>query len=207
MDDLRTAGPGPALERLAWGVPLEVRASLPPAVLGYVEALEAMVAGLQAQVVELQARLGQNSTNSSRPPSSDPPWKRAKPPAAPGTRRAGGQPGHPGVHRALRPEGEVDEVVSVLPEHCTACGAALPAEAGPTDPADIRHQVTELPPLAVEVTEYRLVRLRRTAVPALRAGDASGAAARGRTRVLRAVRLRRTSGRGAAERAVPREPP
>ena len=28
---------------------------------------------LQAQVRELEARLGQNSSNSSRPPSSDPP--------------------------------------------------------------------------------------------------------------------------------------
>jgi transposase len=36
-------------------------------------ALRAQNAALQARVRELEARLGQNSANSSRPPSSNPP--------------------------------------------------------------------------------------------------------------------------------------
>ena len=47
-------------------------------------ALRAQNAGLQARIRELEARLGQRSTNSSRPPSSDPPQvavKRRAPPS------------------------------------------------------------------------------------------------------------------------------
>src|SRR6266508_3785881 len=61
--------------------------------------LTAQVVTLTAQVAELTARLRQDSTNSSRPPSSDPPGARtgaAGPPR--GKRRPGGQPGHVGSH-------------------------------------------------------------------------------------------------------------
>ena len=70
-------------------LPDEVRGTLPPAAVAYIAALEGAVATLTARVAELEARLGQNSTNSSRPPSSDPPRTRPLPPAA-GKRRPGG---------------------------------------------------------------------------------------------------------------------
>src|SRR6266536_1481989 len=120
-----------------------------------VAALEAQVAALQAQVADLRARLGQDSSNSSRPPSSDPPGT-PRPEAAPGTRRPGGQPGHAGHHRALLPPERVDQVITLRPEWCADCGAPLAAEAGPDDPAEERHQVVELPALAVVAAEYRL---------------------------------------------------
>ena len=43
----------------------------------------ARTAELEAKVAELTARLSQNSTNSSKPPTSDPPWalRQAKPPS------------------------------------------------------------------------------------------------------------------------------
>jgi transposase len=117
--------------------------------------LRAQVATLTAQVAALTARLGQTSANSSRPPSSDPPGKRAPPPQ-PSGRRPGGQPGHPGHFRALLDVSAVDEVIGCRPALCAGCGAALPAAAGATDPPEERRQVWELPPMAVVVTEYRL---------------------------------------------------
>ena len=127
-------------------LPEEVRATLPPAVVAYVAALEAAVAALQAEtaalraeVETLKARLGQNSTNSGRPPSSDPP--RARPAAPPwrGTRRPGGQPGHPGAFRSLRPPEQVDRVVPVVPDTCRRCAQPVPPRAGADDPPDVRH--------------------------------------------------------------------
>jgi transposase len=113
------------------------------------------IALLRAQVAELTARLGQSSTNSSRPPSSDPP-RMSRPPTKPSGRRPGGQPGHPGRFRALLDTAQVDEVIDCRPAACAGCGAALSEAAGPTDPPDERRQVWELPPVAVVVTEYRL---------------------------------------------------
>lgn len=106
---------------------------------------------LQGKVLELEERLGQHSQNSSRPPSTDP----VKPPQRKGKssgRKAGGQPGHPGAGRCLKPVEEVDRVIPVKPEHCSCCGAEL--SGSDTNPA--RHQVTELPPVHATVTEYQL---------------------------------------------------
>ena len=132
----------------ATGLPEELRATLAPVVLAYIAALEGRVA-------ELEARLNQNSRNSSRPPSSDPPWDRPKPKGPPGERRPGGQPGHPGEHRPLLPPEQVDRLVRLVPEACERCGQPLPAAAGPHDPLDERRQVTELPALTAVVTEYQ----------------------------------------------------
>lgn len=144
-------------------VPDEIRATLPPVVVAYLAALEAAVATLQAEnaalraeVEAVKARLGQNSTNSGRPPSSDPPRARPVSPPSRGTRRPGGQPGHPGAFRALRPLEQVDRVVTVVPDTCRRCAHPLPAPAGADDPLDVRHQVQELPAVRVQVTEYRL---------------------------------------------------
>jgi transposase len=136
----------------------ELRAQV-KALLERESALAAQVRALSAEVTGLRARLGQNSTNSSRPPSSDPPGAHAgeaPPPPVSGKRRPGGQPGHKGVYRALLPPERVNRVLTVLPDRCAGCGAALPSEARPGDPEDERRQVVELPPMAAEVTEYRL---------------------------------------------------
>ena len=57
-------------------------------------ALRAQNAALRERVRELEARLGQNSSNSSRPPSSDPPHVPPKRRARRSGRKCGGQPGH-----------------------------------------------------------------------------------------------------------------
>jgi transposase len=122
--------------------------------------LAAQVRELLTRVEQLEARLNQNSVNSSRPPSSDEPrpeGTRPKPPREkPAGRRRGGQPGHRGAHRDLKPLEAVAEVVEEVPTHCAHCRTPLPAGGSEADPPPRRHQVTELPPLVCVTTEYRL---------------------------------------------------
>src|SRR4051794_36579256 len=73
-------------------------------------ALRAEKAVQQLRIRALEVQLGQNSSNSSRPPSSDPPHVPPKQRAAPSGRKPGGQPGHRAAFRALRPVEQVDEV-------------------------------------------------------------------------------------------------
>jgi hypothetical protein len=68
-----------------------------------IQALRAEVQALQQQVRDLQERLNQNSTNSSRPPSTDPPAVKRRPPRPPSGRPSGGQPGHARQQRPLLP--------------------------------------------------------------------------------------------------------
>jgi transposase len=120
-------------------------------------ALRVENAALHERIRELEARLGQTSANSSRPPSSDPPRAPARPKAPPSGRKRGGQPGHRGVHRALLPAEQVDEVVVVVPKACRHCQQPFPESPGHWRGRVWRHQVVELLPLAVRVTEYQMV--------------------------------------------------
>jgi len=115
------------------------------------QALQAQVEALQAEVAQLRERLGQTSRNSSRPPSSDPPDAPPRPKRTPSRRKRGGQKGHRGHGRRLKPPEQVERIVEVKPECCAQCGALLLGE----DPQPARHQVTELPPVKPEVIEYR----------------------------------------------------
>jgi transposase len=145
--------------------PEELLAQVPPVVRAYLEALEVLVAAQETRLAALEARLRQDSSTSSRPPSSDPPKTQAqrRAPALPPTggeagerRRQGGQPGHPGHHRALLSEERVDRVVDVQPAACRGCGTVLSVDVDARDPAAERVQVMDLPPVRAEVTEYRL---------------------------------------------------
>lgn len=122
--------------------------------------LRAENARLTARVQELEARLGQNSSNSSRPPSADPPHGRTSRREPPAGRRPGGQPSHPAHERPLRPSDQVDRVVEQWPETCAHCQGSLSADPALMVGEPARHQVTELPPIRAEVTEYRLHRVR-----------------------------------------------
>lgn len=136
--------------------PPELWEQTPVAVQAYIRTLEARVAELEATVQRLLERLQQDSQNSSRPPSSDPPQalgKRAR--RGPSGRKRGGQPGHPGQSRALPPLEEVDIVVPVKPAQCARCQHSLQGD----DPQPHRHQVTEVPPVTPVVTEYQMHQL------------------------------------------------
>lgn len=114
-------------------------------------ALKAQVAQLLARVAELEARLGMNSRNSSKPPSSDPPNVAARPKRPPSGRKRGGQPGHKGTTRSLLPPDRVSKIIDLKSENCDRCGRALAGH----DPKPGRRQVTDVPPVEPEVTEYR----------------------------------------------------
>jgi transposase len=119
-------------------------------------ALRALVAELRAQVEELKRQLGQNSSNSNRPPSSDNPAQREARPGKPPTGRTrGGQPGHKGWKRSLLPPEQVNRTQDHYPDRCRrrGCGRRLPHE--PVG-EPIRHQVIDVPAIAPHVTEHRL---------------------------------------------------
>jgi transposase len=120
-----------------------------------IDGLEKRLAEAERQIQELRARLDQNSTNSSRPPSTDPIGVKRKPPEPPSKRRRGGQKGHPRRMRALVPPERVASVTECKPAECRRCGHPLSGE----DAEPRRHQVAELPPIEPEVHEYRLHRL------------------------------------------------
>jgi transposase len=79
--------------------------STPPVVRTIVLELLKTNKHLESQLLDLKAQVNQNSQNSSRPPSSDPPNTPPKPPRTPRgkPRSRGGQPGHEGQTRDLVP--------------------------------------------------------------------------------------------------------
>jgi len=123
--------------------------------------LEELVAELRlkikeqaAEIKDLKRRLGEDSSNSHKPPSTDPPCKppRKKPSRRGGERKPGGQPGHVGKTRALLPPDKVDEIQDHKPSACGGCGRKLRGR----DASPLRHQVTEVPPIKPVVVEHRL---------------------------------------------------
>lgn len=117
---------------------------------------EQQVAELAARIRDLEARLGQNASNSSIPPSANPP--QAPPPVRkqPTGRKPGGQPGHTAhLRMRLPPERLTAPVVHYRPAVCETCQHDLPTAPGPQDPEPRWHQVAELPEIPVQVTEYQ----------------------------------------------------
>jgi transposase len=110
------------------------------------------------QLADLKRQLAlrqQNSTTTSKPPSSDglagKPRLRGR--RTKSRRRRGGQPGHPGHWRPLVPVDRVNQIVHVQPTRCGRCAQGL--HAADAIGAPRRHQVTELPALAAHITEYQ----------------------------------------------------
>lgn len=109
------------------------------------------IAELTAQVEELARWLGQNSGNSSLPPSSDRFAKPKRQRRKASGRKPGKQPGAPGAGLAL--VADPDEVIEHEPGACGGCGAGLDgAEAA----GMIVRQVRDVPLVGVRVVEHRL---------------------------------------------------
>lgn len=135
----------------------------PEAAIDLILQLLATVERLTARVQELErqvALLTRDSSNSSKPPSSDgPPAKpRPKPPVKSRKRKRGGQPGHKGKRRDLIPADQVDELIRITPQTCKHCGRNLrPGTEGRCLlDKHWRFQTIDIPVPKPEVTEYRL---------------------------------------------------
>lgn len=103
----------------------------------------------------MEEKLGTNSSNSSKPPSSDPPWAEPKQNGCRGgksKRGRGGQPGHEGSTRELLPPEQVDEFVPCKPPGKCDCGGRVCCD----DEDPQRLQNMELPEVKALVTEYQL---------------------------------------------------
>ena len=108
---------------------------------------------LTAKVSELEARLNQNSTNSSKPPSSDV-FPRAQSPRKSNGKKAGGQKGHKG--KGFKITQPSDIVVSHNPVPCAHCAHADACTA-PKEIGDRRYEVDiEIKPI---ITEHQKVRV------------------------------------------------
>jgi transposase len=134
---------------------IAVQAALIAELRAQVSELAAAKATLQARVAELERQLGRDSSNSSKPPSSD---GLGKPTTPARERRAGGrkpgkQPGAPGAHLARIDD--PDEVVVHAPERCDGCGADLTL--APVIGVQAR-QVFDLPEIRLRSTEHRAER-------------------------------------------------
>ena len=117
----------------------------------------AQIAALTEQVAKLTELLNQNSSNSHKPPSSDPPGtsgstnknreKRKRK-----QRKRGGQPGHKGRHRELLPPDKVNAVEDLFPDVCLDCAFELPRT---PDIAACRYQQIDLRDYQPHLTEWR----------------------------------------------------
>ncbi|MFY9935155.1 MAG: IS66 family transposase [Streptosporangiaceae bacterium] len=108
---------------------------------------------LATRVEALERRAGKDSSTSSRPPSSDSPFRKKPQDRSlreKGTRAPGKQPGEPGT--TMRLVDDPDHRFWYPPAECRECGTGL---AGAPVFAQRRHQVTDiLPAPAPEVTEH-----------------------------------------------------
>jgi transposase len=125
----------------------------PPAVQASLLSLQQRLDHLQQQIDELQGRLDKTSTTSSKPPSSDSPFKkptRSKRRKSSGKR--GARQGHPGCGPTLL---EPTDVQHLYPVPCSCGHGELGA---PT--LYHTHQMIELPPIDMQITHFRLYQAR-----------------------------------------------
>lgn len=138
------------------------------------ESARELVLGLLDRLAELQERVGRleeqarrTSRNSSSAPSQDPPKTRAERRAEARKkakawakengkkRKQGAQPGHKGSGRKLLAEDQVNEFRDHYPDACGGCGRGFGADEKTPSGRFGRHQVADLPPVAIIYTEHR----------------------------------------------------
>jgi transposase len=118
-----------------------------------IAALRADNEALKARIAELERQLGLNSSNSSKPPSSDGLKKpsRVKSLRERSGKKPGGQQGHKG--ETLRQVTDPDKVVDHYPPICVTCGVGLDPD---TSVGHTARQVFDLPEPQLVVTEHRV---------------------------------------------------
>lgn len=113
--------------------------------------LKARLEKSESRVAELEGQAAKNSSNSSKPPSTDgfhkpaPKSRRKK-----SGKRSGGQPGHPG--KTLEPTDHPDVTVVHEPTECP-CGYTGPFDTPVVETE--KRQVVDIPPQKLTPTEYQ----------------------------------------------------
>lgn len=107
---------------------------------------------LKVKIDEFEKRLGLNSNNSSKPPSSDGLSKKPRTQSLrnKGKNPSGGQPGHKGY--SLNQVAQPNEVVNHKVDACLECNKNLE---GLEAVGVIKRQVFDIPPMVVRVTEHQ----------------------------------------------------
>ncbi len=130
---------------------------------GQVAELTAKIEMLTRKITELEKKLGQNSSNSSLPPSSDLFGRKAKTNSPSRKerrameRKPGKQPGSEGKN--LAQVTNPDQVIIHVPEACDSCGADLYGAKVISE--EVRQVFDVIKPKMV-VTEHRVIKLRCT---------------------------------------------
>lgn len=114
-----------------------------------IEMLEKRLEQMQKHIEELERRLGMNSQNSSKPPSSDPPGAVITLPRRL-RRKRGARKGHPPHPRTLLPREAVTRHIEISPTVCP-CGSTHLEK---TAEEPLRHQIVDVPPIRPDVIEY-----------------------------------------------------
>jgi len=117
----------------------------------YIRYLESRVQQLEARVHELEIRLAKDSSNSSKPPSSDGLKRKPKSLRVRSGKKPGGQRGR--IGKGLAQVNNPDVVVPHAPASCNGCGLNLSAVQGSC--AEQR-QVFDIPQPKIHVTEHRV---------------------------------------------------
>ncbi|MEI6358504.1 MAG: IS66 family transposase [Verrucomicrobiota bacterium] len=113
--------------------------------------LKAVIVALEKRVAQFERMLGMNSSNSSKPPSSDGLRKKPSPKSlrVKGQKPSGGQKGHKG--HTLEQVDEVSQRIIHTVETCKVCQKSL-VEIPPS--TSIKRQVFDIPEPNLEVTEH-----------------------------------------------------
>jgi transposase len=120
----------------------------PPSVCAFVLLQHKRIQELTRHVEELEAKLGQNSKNSNKPPSTDPPQQRAKRESK-GAGKPGAKPGHKGHRQPLLTP---TATIPVAPKPCP-CGCHEILNQRPF----YTHQHIEFPKIEMQVTHFLLM--------------------------------------------------
>ena len=107
---------------------------------------------LRSENALLKSQIGQNSTNSHKPPSSDGLTKQPAIPRKVGG-KTGGQEGHGG--QTLKMVSKIDDIIIHKPDTCRSCGTSLVTE---TFSLCDKRQVFEIPLPRIIVTQHELYR-------------------------------------------------
>lgn len=104
---------------------------------------------------KLVASLRQDSTNSSKPPSSDGPGTKKKTKKRKSRKMQGGQPGHKGKKRKLLPAEQMDKIHDCYPDQCEECSNHFADDQKKPTDKPARHQWFELPVIKLIMEEFR----------------------------------------------------